>query len=92
MTAWTAAHQAPLSFTVPQSLLKFMSTEAVMLSNHLILCCPLLLLPSIFLAEDTLSPLPGAMDILSLACESLEIFFPSPFKSLSHLANIYCAY
>ena len=47
-TPWTAAHQAPLSFTISQSLLKFMSTESVMLSNHLILCHPLLLLPSIF--------------------------------------------
>ena len=40
--------QAPLTFTVSQSLLKFMFIESVMLSNHLILCCPLLLLPSIF--------------------------------------------
>ena len=44
---WTAAHQTPLSFTISWSLLKFMSTEWVMPSNHLILCCPLLL-PSIF--------------------------------------------
>ena len=42
-TPWNAAHQAPLSFTVSQGLLKFMSIELVMLSNHLILCCPLLL-------------------------------------------------
>ena len=47
-TPWTAAHQASLSFTISQSLLKPMSTESVMLSNHLILCRPLLLLPSIF--------------------------------------------
>ena len=47
-TPWTAAHQSPLSFTVYQSLLKFMSIESMMPSNHLILCCPLLLLPSIF--------------------------------------------
>ena len=47
-TPWTAAHQAPLSFTISQSLLKLMSTELVMLSNHLILCRPLLILPSIF--------------------------------------------
>ena len=45
---WTAARQAPLSFTISQSLLKFMSTGSVMLSNHLIFSCPLLLLPSIF--------------------------------------------
>ena len=45
---WTVAHQAPLPFTSSQSLLKLMSIESVMLSNHLILCCSLLLLPSIF--------------------------------------------
>ena len=42
------ARQAPLSLAISQSLLKFMSIELVMLSNHLILCCPLFLLPSIF--------------------------------------------
>ena len=46
-TPWTAARQASLSITNSQSLLKLMSTEFVMLSNHLILCHPLLLLPSI---------------------------------------------
>ena len=45
---WTAAHQASRSFTISQSLLKLTSIESVMLSNHLILCHPLLLLPSIF--------------------------------------------
>ena len=48
VTLWTAACQAPLSSTISQSLFKFMSIELVMLSNHLILCHPLLLLPSIF--------------------------------------------
>ena len=48
MTPWTAAHQASLSITNSQSLLKLMSIESVMLSNHLILYCPLLFLPSIF--------------------------------------------
>ena len=47
-TPWTAARQASLSITNSQSLPKLMSTESVMPSNHLILCCPLLLLPSIF--------------------------------------------
>ena len=47
-TQWTAAHQASLSFTISQSLLKFMCIQSVMPSKHLILCCPLLLLPSIF--------------------------------------------
>ena len=47
-TPWTAACQASLFFTISQSLLKFLSIESVMLSNHLILWLPLLLLPSIF--------------------------------------------
>ena len=47
MTPWTAARQAPLSFTVSQSLLRFMFIEFMMLSNHLILYHTLLLLPSV---------------------------------------------
>ena len=47
-TPWTAARQASLSITNSQSLLKLMSIKSVMPSNHLILCCPLLLPPSIF--------------------------------------------
>ena len=47
-TPWTAARQASMSITNSQSLLKLMSIELVMPSNHLILCWPLLLLPSIF--------------------------------------------
>ena len=47
-TPWTAACQASLSLTISQSLPKFMSTESVMPSSHLIFCHPLLLLPSIF--------------------------------------------
>ena len=48
MTPWTAAHQTSLFFTISQSLLKLTSIESMMPSNHLILCRPLLLLPSIF--------------------------------------------
>ena len=48
MTPWTAARQALLSFTISQSLLKLRSIESVIPSNHLILCRPLLLLPSVF--------------------------------------------
>ena len=48
MTPWTTARQASLSITNSQSLLKLMSIESVMPSNHFILCRPLLLLPSIF--------------------------------------------
>ena len=45
---WMVVRQASLSFTISWGLLRLMSIESVMLSNHLILCCPLLLLPSIF--------------------------------------------
>ena len=45
---WTTAHQASLSITNSQSLLRLMSIDSVMPSSHLILCCPLLLPPSIF--------------------------------------------
>ena len=45
---WTTAHQGSLPLTISQSLLKLMSIMSVMPSNHLILCCPLLLPPSIF--------------------------------------------
>ena len=45
---WTAAHQASLSFTISWNLLKLMSIELVMPSNHLVICHPLLFLPSIF--------------------------------------------
>ena len=48
MTSWTIARQTSLSITNSQSLLKLMSIESVMPSNHLILSCPLLILPSIF--------------------------------------------
>ena len=47
-TPWTAALQASLSITNSQSLLKLVSIESMMPSNYLILCCPLLLLPSVF--------------------------------------------
>ena len=49
-TSWTAARQASLSFTISQSLLKLMSVQLVLPSNHLILCRPLLFLLSIFLS------------------------------------------
>ena len=48
MTLWTTAHQVSLSFTISLSLLKLLSIESVMSSNHLILCHLLLLLPSVF--------------------------------------------
>ena len=64
-TPWTAARQASLSITNSQSLLKLISIESVMLSNHRILCHPLLLLPLIF---------PSIRVFLSLS------FNISPFK------------
>ena len=48
VTPWTAAGQASLSFTISRNLLKLMSIKSVVPSNHLGLCCPFLLLPSIF--------------------------------------------
>ena len=48
MTPWTEVHQASLSLTISRSLPKFMSIELIMLIDHLIRCCPLLLLPSNF--------------------------------------------
>ena len=61
---WTAAHQASLSFSISRSLLKLMSIESVMLSNHFILCHPLLLLPSIspsirVFSNELASPIKG---------------------------------
>ena len=50
LTPRTAAYQTSLSFTISQSLFKLMSIKSVMLFNHLILCCPLFRLPSIFLS------------------------------------------
>ena len=45
---WTTARQASLSFTISQSLLRLLSIESMIPSNHLVLCCPLFLLPSVF--------------------------------------------
>ena len=61
VTPWTAAHQASLSFTMSQSLLKLMSIELVMPSNHLNLCRPLLLLPPIYPSIRVFSQHPGSV-------------------------------
>ena len=55
MTPWTAEHQASLSSTISQSLLKLKFIESVMPSNRLIFCCPLLLLPQSFPASGSFS-------------------------------------
>ena len=76
-TPWTAAHEAPLSFTISHSLLKFMYIELVMPSNHLILCLSLLLLPSIFpgIRVECLKRTEsgGRMNFLSVWLFSLDI-------------------
>ena len=66
-TAWTAARQASLSITNSRSLLKLMSIESVMSSNHLVLCHPFLLLPSIF---PSISIFPNE-SILRIRCQSV---------------------
>ena len=85
VTPWTATCQASLSFTISQSLLKFMSTESVMPSNHLILCHPLLLLPSTFPSTRVFSkelvqiswPNIGALVSASVLLMNSQDWFPS---------------
>ena len=72
VTPWTAALQAPLFLTISQSLPGFMSIELVMSSNHLILCHPLLLLPSVFPCIRVFSS-ESAIHIRWLKYESLHI-------------------
>ena len=83
VTPWTAASQASLSFTVFWSLLKLMSIELVMLSNHLILCCPLLLLPSIFPSIRIFSSESG----LCIRWSKYWSFSFSPFNEYSGLIS-----
>ena len=83
-TPWTAARQACLSLTISWSLPKFMSIESVMPSNHLILCHPLFLLPSIFpgikVFLSQLFPLGGqsirASALASVLQMSIQGWFP----------------
>ena len=78
----TAARQASLSITKSQSLLKLMSIESVMPSNHLILCCPLLLLSSIFPSIRVFSN-ESALHIRGPECWSFKgSFNPAPYKKL----------
>ena len=82
---WTAACQSPPSFTISRSLLKFMSIELVMLSNHLILCHPLLLLPSTFFSIKVFSS-ESAFCIRWLKYWSFS-FSISPFNEYSKLIS-----
>ena len=75
--SWTAAGWVSLAFTVSRSLLRFMSTELVMPYNHLILCCPLLLLPSIFPSTRVFSGepavcIPGGSEGKASACDAQD--------------------
>ena len=70
MTPWTAAHQASLSITNSWSLLKLMSIESVMPSNHFILCHPLSLLPSIFPSNRVFS----SRSVLHIRCRKYWSF------------------
>ena len=82
-TPWTAAQQASLSFTIFQSLLKLMSIKPVMPSNHLILCRPLLLLPSIFPSIRVLS----SESILHIRWSNYWSFSISPSNEYSGLSS-----
>ena len=73
---WTAACQASLSFAISQSLLNFISVESVMLSNHLILCYPVPLLPSIFPRIRSF-PIYYTLGLLSLCCRSVTQSCPT---------------
>ena len=83
-TPWTAAHQASLSVTNSQSLLKLMSIELVMPSNHLTICCPLLLLPSIFpsirvSSKESVLPIRGKVLEFQLQHQSFQWIFRTDF-------------
>ena len=90
-TPWTAAHQVSLSFTVSCSLLKLMSIELVMPSNHLIFCHPLLLLPSIFPSINQLfasgGQSIGASASPSVLPVNIQVWFP--LKSLLRRTHLY---
>ena len=92
----TAVHQASLSFTTSQSLLRFMFIELVMLSNHLILCRPLLLLPSIFPSISVSSnesalcirwPKYGASALASVLPMNIQGWFPLGLTGLISLQS-----
>ena len=85
-TPWTAARQASLSFTVSWSLLTFVSIESMMPSNHLILCRPLLLLPSVFPSIRGLSSESALRTILWRCCPSRLSFSFCPHVLISTFA------
>ena len=86
MTPWTAARQVSLSITNSWSLLKLMSIELVMPSNHLILCRLLLLLPSIF-PSIRVFPNESVLHISSAQSLSLVQLFSTPWTA-AHQASL----
>ena len=91
VTPWTVAHQASLSFIISRSLLKLMSIESEMPSNHLVLCCPLLL-PSIVPTSQSLlmswlfissGQSIGASASASVLPKNIQGWFPSGFTGSS---------
>ena len=96
VTPWTAAHQASLSITNSHSLLRLMSIESVMPSNHLILCCHLLLLPPIppsirvFSNESTLPSGGQSIGVSALASVlpmNTQDWFPLEWTGLNSLQS-----
>ena len=85
VTPWTAARQAYLSITNSRSLLKLMPIELVMPSNHLILCCPLLLLPSIFRSIRVSFPMSQFLASGSQNYWSFSISPPNEYSGLISL-------
>ena len=77
---WTAALQASLSITVSQSLLKLMSIESMMIFDHLILCSPLLLLPSIFTSIRVFTSQSGSSHQVAKVLELQQQFFQWLFR------------
>ena len=84
-TPWTAARQASLSFTISQSLLRLMSTESVMPSKHLVLCRPLLLLPSVFIDIRVFSEISSRFCLFFNFLFRLKIFHFTVFCHSSFL-------
>ena len=96
VTPWTAACQSSLSFTISWSLFKLMSVESVMPSNHLILCHPLLLLPSVFPSIKVFSsesvlhirwPNTGASASASVLPMNIQGWFPLGWTALLFLLS-----
>ena len=81
--SWTAAGWVSLAFTVSRSLLRFMSTELVMPYNHLILCCPLLLLPSTFLAPGSFPVSQLFASLVAQMVKRLPVMHKTQVRSLS---------